>query len=48
MQHDFKRPSHVTSAEEIAQKRRLPVYMLIIIGLFFLAMLLYMIADWAK
>lgn len=48
MQHDFSRPSHVTSREEIQQKRRLPVYMLILVGLFLFAMLLYMAADWPK
>ncbi len=48
MQHDFSKPSHVTSREEVEYKRRLPVYMLIIVGLFLLAMLIYMVADWAK
>lgn len=46
MRHDFSKPSHVTSAEEITQKKRLPVYMLILVGLFLVAMLLYMIANW--
>lgn len=43
--HDFSKPPHVTSQDEIAKKRRLPVYMLIIVGLFLLAFLVYMIAD---
>ncbi len=46
MRHDFSKPSHVTSAEEITHKKRLPVYMLILVGLFLVAMLLYMIANW--
>ncbi len=32
--HDFSKPPHVTSPEETAKKRRLPVYILIIVGLF--------------
>ena len=36
--HDFSKPPHVTSPEETAKKRRLPVYILIIVGLFLLAL----------
>jgi len=46
MKHDFSKPSYVTSREEIAQKNRLPIYMLILVGLFLISLLVYMIADW--
>ena len=45
--HDFSKPPHVTSPEETA-KRRLPVYILIIVGLFLLALVVYMVADHSK
>lgn len=33
MMHDFSKPQpHVASREEIAKKKKLPVYMLIIVG----------------
>ena len=35
MMHDFSKPQpHVASKEEIARKRKLPVYMLLIVGIF--------------
>ncbi|NUF23048.1 hypothetical protein HUN19_00130 [Acinetobacter oleivorans] len=43
--HDFSKPPHVTSPEETAKKRRLPVYILIIVGLFLIALIVYMVAD---
>lgn len=44
--HDFSKPHpHVASKEEIAKKRKLPVYMLIIVGIFLIALLVYMVAD---
>ncbi|WP_336169223.1 hypothetical protein [Acinetobacter sp. 161(2023)] len=43
--HDFSKPPHVTSPEETAKKRRLPVYILVIVGLFLLALIVYMVAD---
>ena len=46
MRHDFSKPSHVTSADEITQKNRLPIYMLILVGLFLLSLLIYMLANW--
>ena len=46
MQHDCNKPSHVTTPEEVKQKKRLPVYMLILVGLFFVALLVYMLASW--
>ena len=45
MIHDFKKPPHVTSTEEIQQKKRLPVYMLLLTGLFLLAVIVYMAAN---
>ena len=46
MMHDFSKPQpHVASREEIAKKRKLPVYMLIIVGIFLIALLIYMVAD---
>ncbi len=46
MMHDFSKPQpHVASKEELARKRKLPVYMLIIVGLFLLALLIFMVAD---
>lgn len=46
--HDFSKPPHVTSPEETAKKRRLPVYILIIVGLFLIALIVYMVADHSK
>ena len=44
--HDFSKPQpHVASQEEVAKKRKLPVYMLIIVGIFLIALLVYMVAD---
>ena len=44
--HDFSKPQpHVASKEDIAKKRKLPVYMLIIVGIFLIALLVYMVAD---
>lgn len=46
MMHDFSKPQpHVASREEIAKKKKLPVYMLIIVGVFLIALLVYMVAD---
>ena len=45
--HDFSKPPHVTSPKRL-QKRRLPVYILIIVGLFLLALVVYMVADHSK
>lgn len=35
-----------TREEKIQAKRRIPVYMLILIGLFFLGMIFYMLMHW--
>ena len=46
MMHDFSKPQpHVASREEIAEEKKLPVYMLIIVGGFLIALLVYMVAD---
>lgn len=45
MMHDFNKPPHVASQEEIAHKKKLPVYILIIVGVFLLALLIFMLAD---
>lgn len=44
MTHDFNKPPHITSEEERSQKKRLPVYILVLIGVFFIAVLAYMFA----
>ena len=44
--HDFNKPHpHVASQEELSKKRKLPVYILIIVGIFLVALLIYMVAD---
>lgn len=45
MTHDFNKPPHVTSEEAKNQKKRRPVYILILVGVFLLALLAYMFAD---
>ncbi|MFD2014261.1 hypothetical protein ACFSHO_15595 [Acinetobacter vivianii] len=35
----------MASKEEITKKRRLPVYILILVGIFLIALLVYMVAD---
>lgn len=45
MTHDFNKPPHTASSEETTQKKRIPVYILILVGIFFIALLLYMFAD---
>lgn len=45
MTHDFNRPPHVTSQEEVTQKKRLPVYILAFVGVFLLALIFYMLAG---
>lgn len=44
MKHDFSKPTHVTSTAENMQKKRLPVYILVVVGLFLVALLVYMVA----
>ncbi|MCU4414714.1 hypothetical protein KTH71_11845 [Acinetobacter sp. WU_MDCI_Axc73] len=46
MTHDFNKPSpHTSSPEDTEKKRRLPVYILAIVGIFLVALIVYMVAD---
>ena len=45
MTHDFNKPPHVSSLEETTQKKRIPVYILALVGIFFIALLVYMFAG---
>jgi hypothetical protein len=45
MKHDFTKPTYVTSQTDLKQKRRLPIYILMLTGLFLLALILYMSAG---
>ncbi|WP_122899412.1 hypothetical protein [Acinetobacter sp. B51(2017)] len=45
MQHDHNKSHHAASASETQQKKRLPVYILIIVGVFLAALIFYMTAD---
>lgn len=45
MTHDFNKPPHTESAEETTQKKRIPVYILALIGIFFIALIIYMSAG---
>ena len=45
MQHDPNKSRHAASASETQQKKRLPVYILIIVGVFLAALIFYMTAD---
>ena len=44
--HDFSKPQpYVASKEEIERKRKLPVYMLLLVGVFLIALLVFMLVD---
>lgn len=45
MQDDTNRVPHVNRAEEVQKKKRTPVYILILVGIFLVALLAYMFAD---
>lgn len=45
MTHDFNRPPHVENTEATTQKKRIPVYILGLVGIFLIATLIYMFAD---
>jgi flagellar basal body-associated protein FliL len=45
MQYDHNKSHHAASASETQQKKRLPVYILIIVGVFLAALIFYMTAD---
>ena len=44
MPHDPKQSPHVNK-EEVKQKRRIPIFILIIVGIFLAAIVFYMMAD---
>lgn len=45
MNHDFNKPPFTMSRAEIQHKQKLPVYILMLVGFFLLALLLYMFAG---
>lgn len=45
MSHDFNKEPHKTNEIEKSEKKRIPVFILIIIGIFLAAMIFYMLAD---
>lgn len=45
MPHDFNQEPHKTNELEIAEKKRIPVFILIIVGIFLAALIFYMLAD---
>jgi len=45
MPHDFNKPSHVQTPEERQKKKRVPLYILALVGIFLIALLFYMFAD---
>lgn len=45
MTHDFNKPPHVNSPEDVNRKKRIPVFILIIVGIFLASLIFYMIAD---
>lgn len=45
MTHDFNKPPHTESSDETTQKKRIPVYILVLIGIFFIALIIYMSAG---
>ena len=45
MPHDFNKPSHVQTPEERQKKKRVPLYILALVGIFLIALLFYMFAE---
>lgn len=45
MPHDFNKEPHKTNELEKAEKKRIPIFILIIIGIFLAALIFYMLAD---
>ena len=45
MTHDFNKPPHVNNPEDTNRKKRIPVFILIIVGIFLASLIFYMIAD---
>lgn len=45
MAHDFNKPPHGNQSEGSNQRRRIPVFILIIVGIFLASLIFYMVAD---
>lgn len=45
MPHNENNSHHAASASETQQKKRLPIYILMIVGVFLAALIFYMMAD---
>jgi hypothetical protein len=45
MQHDFNKPPHTNGPQDTVKKNRLPIYILIAVGIFLAALVVYMIGD---
>ena len=45
MAHDFNKESRKTNELEQSEKKRIPVFILIIVGIFLAALIFYMLAD---
>lgn len=45
MSNDFNKEPHKTNELKQAEKRRIPVFILIIVGIFLAALIFYMLAD---
>jgi hypothetical protein len=45
MAHDFNKPPQANIAEDSKQRRRIPVFILIIVGIFLASLIFYMISD---
>ena len=45
MAHDFNKEPHKMNEIEKAEKKRIPVFILIIVGIFLAALIFYMLAD---
>lgn len=45
MTHDFNKPPHVNSPEDTNRKKRIPLFILLIVGIFLASLIFYMIAD---
>ena len=46
MQHDNTPSSAQERSEKAQEKRRIPKYILLLVGLFLLAVVIYMLASW--
>lgn len=46
MQHDNNSSSAQERSEKAQEKRRIPKYILLLVGIFLLAIVIYMLASW--